>query len=108
MHAAVKILLGFVFIAVGLGFFVDSIYPIVGTAAWIPGDWLTNFVVMLTGVIPAFLIVLGLFIVWLEIDEIKAEKELRAEEEKEKKSMSEQVSKPQISSAKKPAAKKKK
>jgi len=35
--------------------------------------------------IPPFLILIGLFIVWLEIDEIKAERELRKEEEKERK-----------------------
>ena len=84
MHAAIKILLGLVFIAVGLGLFVDSIYPIVGTNSWIPGDWLTNFLVVITGVIPALLIMLGLFVVWLEIDEMKAEREIRAEEKKSK------------------------
>jgi len=81
MHAAVKILIGFVLIAVGLGLFIDEISPIVGLGV----NWLTNFVIVLTGVIPPFLILLGLFIVWLEIDEIKAERELREEEEKLKK-----------------------
>ena len=45
--------------------------------------WLRNFIVTLTGVIPPFLILIGLFVVWLELDEIKAEKELKAEEKKE-------------------------
>ncbi len=85
MNAALKILLGLILIAIGLGFFVDSITPIVGTSNWFPGDWLTNFLVVLTGFIPPFLIIIGLFVVWLEIDEIKAEREIRAEEEKEKK-----------------------
>jgi hypothetical protein len=84
MNAALKILLGLILIAIGLGFFVDSIMPIVGTSDWFPGDWLTNFLVVLTGFIPPFLIIIGLFVVWLEIDEIKAEREIRAEEEKEK------------------------
>ena len=84
MNAALKILLGLILIAIGLGFFVDSIAPIVGTSNWFPGDWLTNFLVVLTGFIPPFLIIIGLFVVWLEIDEIKAEREIRAEEEKEK------------------------
>jgi hypothetical protein len=85
MHAAVKVLLGLVLILIGLGLFVDSVYPIVGTDSWIPNDWLYNFLIVLTGFIPPFLIIIGLFVVWLEIDEIKAEREIRAEEEKEKK-----------------------
>jgi len=85
MHAALKVLIGLILIAIGLGLFVDEISPILGTNAWIPGGWLTNFIIVVTGVIPAFLILVGLFVVWLEIDEIKAERELRAEEEKEKK-----------------------
>ena len=93
MNAAVKILLGLILIAIGLGFFVDSITPIVGTSNWFPGDWLTNFLVVLTGFIPPFLIIIGLFVVWLEIDEIKAEREIRAEEEKEKKEKSKKAKK---------------
>ncbi len=85
MHAIVKVLLGLILIGIGLGFFVDSVTPIFGTSGYIPGDWLTNFLVVFTGFIPAFLILIGLFVVWLEIDEIKAERELRAEEEKERK-----------------------
>lgn len=93
MNAAVKILLGLILIAIGLGFFVDSITPILGTSDWIPGDWLTNFLIVLTGFIPPFLIIIGLFVVWLEIDEVKAEREIRAEEEKEKKEKSKKAKK---------------
>jgi len=82
MHAIVKILLGLVFIAVGLGLFVDSVTPILGIAGTWGIDWLTNFIIVLTGTIPALLILLGLFIVWLEIDEVKAEREIKAEEKK--------------------------
>jgi len=85
MHTIVKILIGLILIATGLGLFVDEISPIFNTNALIPGGWLTNFIIVTTGVIPALFILIGLFVVWLEIDEIKAERELRAEEEKEKK-----------------------
>ena len=87
MNAAIKILLGLVFIGIGLGLFVDSpgVMPFLGTSDLIPGDWFSNFLVMLTGIIPPFLIIIGLFVVWLEFDEIKAEKEMRAEEKKAKK-----------------------
>ena len=93
MNAALKILLGLILIAIGLGLFVDSITPIMGTSNWFPGDWLTNFLIVLTGFIPPFLIIIGLFVVWLEIDEIKAEREIRAEEEKEKEEKSKKAKK---------------
>lgn len=81
MHPALKVLLGFVFIAVGLGLFVDSIMPNPITGV----QWVTNFVILLTGFIPPFLIIIGLFVVWLEIDELKVQKEIEEEEKKEKK-----------------------
>ena len=85
MHAAIKVLLGLVLIGIGLGLFVDSVYPTLDLPVISNIDWLGNFVILLTGFIPAFFIIIGLFVVWLEIDEVKAEKEIRAEEEKEKK-----------------------
>jgi hypothetical protein len=84
MHAAIKILLGLVFILIGLGLFVDSVYPISGTEGTFGIDWLNNFIVVVTGVIPIFLILLGLFVVWLEADELKSSKDF--EEPKEEKS----------------------
>ena len=81
MHSALKILLGLFFIALGLGLFVDSIMPNPITGV----QWVTNFIIVLTGIIPAFLIIIGLFVVWLEIDELKVQKEIEEEEKKEKK-----------------------
>jgi len=85
MHAGAKVVVGLIVLAIGLFLFVDSVFPIVGSNAWIPGDWLTNFLIVLTGVIPIFLILVGLFVVWLEVDELKAQKELSKEEKKEEK-----------------------
>ena len=81
MHPALKILLGFIFIAIGLGLFVDSIMPNPVTGV----QWVTNFIILLTGFIPPFLILIGLFVVWLEIDELKVQREIEEEEKKEKK-----------------------
>ncbi|MCD6495788.1 MAG: hypothetical protein J7K54_00805 [Candidatus Aenigmarchaeota archaeon] len=80
MHAAVKILIGLFIIAVGFGLFVDSVYGNKWTGISI--SWWHNFVVVVTGVIPALLILAGLFVVWLEADELKASKEFSLEEEK--------------------------
>lgn len=44
-----------------------------------------DFLVVLNGAIPPFIFLIGVFIVWLEIDELKLERELKKEEEKEKK-----------------------
>ena len=79
MGAAVKIIIGLVMIVVGLGFFVDSVIPLSGTTGTFGIDWLANFFVVLTGVIPIFLILIGLFIVWLESDEMKSKKEIKKE-----------------------------
>ena len=78
MHAAIKILIGLLIIVIGFGLFVDS--PTIGMWNSITGiNWWNNFVIVVTGVIPALLILLGLFIVWLEADEIKAEKAIESE-----------------------------
>lgn len=44
------------------------------------------FLTVLEGSVPPFLALIGLFIVWLELDEWRIEKELKREEEKEEKS----------------------
>ena len=95
MHAAVKVVIGIIILLIGLGLFVDSAYS--NSLTGIEIHWLENFVIVLTGVIPIFLILIGLFVIWLEVDELKAEKEFKIEAEKEK------PAKP----AKKPAKKKK-
>ena len=97
MNAAIKLLVGLIFLLIGLGLLVDSVIPILGIAGTLGINWFNNFIMVLTGIIPPFLIMLGLFVIWLELDEMKAEKELKKEEEKGKKA-----------EEKKPAARKKK
>ncbi len=82
MHAAAKVIIGIIVLLIGLGLFVDSAYDNALTGVEI--HWLDNFVIVLTGVIPIFLILVGLFVIWLEVDELKAEKEFKLEEEKTK------------------------
>ena len=77
MGAGAKIVGGLILIIIGLGLFLDSIMPIVGTGI----EWVTNFIIVLTGVIPILLIIIGLFIVWLEIDELKVQREIKIEEQ---------------------------
>jgi hypothetical protein len=80
MGAAAKILLGLIIIAIGFSLFLDS--PSLGIWGSMTGiNWWNNFIIVLTGVIPALLILVGIFIVWLEADELSAEKEMGAERE---------------------------
>ncbi len=85
MHAAAKIIIGLILVLIGLALFVDSVVPITGTTGTFGIDWLGNFIIVLTGVIPIMLILVGLLVVWLEADELKMEKEFSEEEEKPKK-----------------------
>jgi protein-S-isoprenylcysteine O-methyltransferase Ste14 len=84
MHAAVKIIIGLILVLIGLGLLVDSVYPLMGTRGTFGIDWLGNFIIVLTGTIPVFLILIGLFVVWLEADELKTAKEFEEPEEKKK------------------------
>jgi len=76
MGAGTKVVGGLILILIGLGLFIDSVTPIVGTGI----EWVSNFIIVLTGVIPILLILVGLFVVWLEIDEIKVRRDLEKEE----------------------------
>ena len=80
MHAAAKILIGLIILAIGFGLFADS--PSLGMWQSLTGvNWWNNFIITLTGVIPALLILIGVFVVWLEADELSAEKEMSEEDE---------------------------
>lgn len=89
MHPAGKIIIGLILILIGLALFVDSVIPLSGGLGLTIGgyviNWFDNFIIVLTGVIPIFLILVGLFVVWLEADELKAQSELSKETKKEEK-----------------------
>ncbi len=79
MHPAGKIIIGLIFLVIGLGLFANGIIPGLNIT-WLGTYWLNTFIAVLQGVIPILLILLGLFVVWLEVDELKAQKELTKEE----------------------------
>lgn len=82
MHPAAKIIIGLIVIIIGLGLLVDSVIPITGGLGTWGINWFDNFITVLTGVIPIFLIILGLFVVWLEADELKTRKEITTQAKK--------------------------
>jgi len=86
MHPAVKMLIGIIFLIVPLGlyayeFMYGEQFSILGINIYL----LKSLWIVLQGIIPPFFIVIGIFIIWLELDEWKIEKELKSEEKKEKK-----------------------
>jgi len=88
MHPAIKMLIGIIFLIVPLGLYAyEFMY---GEHFLIPGTNINVYLLkslwtVLQGIIPPFFIVIGIFIIWLELDEWKIEKELKTEEKKEKK-----------------------
>ena len=85
MHTAAKIIIGLILILIGLGLFVDSEIPLTGENPVFPIQWLDNFIILVTGFIPILFIIVGLFVVWLEADELKTGKDFGEFEEKEAK-----------------------
>jgi len=78
MNAAVGIILGLVLIVVALAlFFVPQLQPF--GVAWF---WVSSLVTVVTGVIPVFLLLIGIFVVWLQADELKSKKEFEEVEPK--------------------------
>jgi hypothetical protein len=49
------------------------------------GTNLADFVTVVNGALPPFVFLLGIFIVWLELDELRIERELAAEERRARK-----------------------
>ena len=84
MHPIAKMLIGIILMAAAAYWvWKTPIYP----ASYLgvqQGTNLYDFIVVLNGAIPPLVFLIGLFIVWLEYDEWKIERELRAEEEKAK------------------------
>ena len=78
MHAAIKVLIGLIMIVLGLGIFADEIAPVI---PYYQSQAISSFFLVFEGLIPIFLILVGLFVVWLEVDELKAQRELSVESE---------------------------
>jgi len=78
MHPIIKILLGAILLFGGVWWILQ------GSDQVINRHGIEDLKTVLNGVIPPFVILLGLFIVWLELDELKIEKELKQEERRSK------------------------
>lgn len=84
MHPILKILIGLLLIVGGAywvfyGIGSSVLASFLGVT---PNTPLVDFLVLVSGGVPPFLALIGLFVVWLEWDEWKIEKELMKEERK--------------------------
>jgi hypothetical protein len=76
MHAAAKVLIGIVLV-------VASAWWILQGANQYLGNWtssrrgVADLITVLDGILPVLIFFLGIFIVWLEVDEMKVEKEIK-------------------------------
>ena len=72
MHPITKML-------IGIALIVGSVYyTFIGFPPYLEPAW-SDFLVVLNGAIPPFVFLLGIFVVWLELDELRIERELRTE-----------------------------
>jgi len=76
MHPIAKILFGLILL-VGSAWWIWQ-----GSLQYINRSGLGDLMTVLNGLIPPLVFIVGLFIIWLEWDEIKVEKELVREEKK--------------------------
>ena len=79
MHPIVKILLAIILIAGSIWWLLQ------GSEQYINRNGLSDLKTVLNGAVPPMVFLLGLFILWLEWDEWKIERELASEEKKARK-----------------------
>lgn len=72
MHPIGKILIGIILIV------ISAYYVATNPLNLTPTAW-NAFKTVIHGIIPPFVFLLGVFIVWLELDELRIEKELKTE-----------------------------
>ena len=79
MQALIKVLFGAVIMIAAIWWVLQ------GSSQLINRPGLLDLETLLNGGLPVGVFLIGLFIVWLEMDELRIEKELRTEEKKKKK-----------------------
>jgi len=86
MNPLVKVFLGVILLVTPLALYAyEFLYHTNFTIMGIELNLLGSLWVMIQGIVPLGLMLVGLFIVWLELDEWRIEKELKSEEKKKSK-----------------------
>jgi len=74
MHAAIKLILGIILVLIGLWLLVPAtpMFAAIKPASWSILNWWDEFKIVLKGIIPPIVIILGVLIVWIESEELKS------------------------------------
>jgi len=83
MNTMAKMLLGILLIVIPLSMYLYEVYNDNLVVMGIEFNFWGSLWTVIQGTIPPMLVLLGLFIVWLELDEWKLNKELESEDEEE-------------------------
>ena len=73
MHPIVNMIIGAVMLIAAIAYVNTDQY----------GAW-SDFLTVVNGVVPAFVALIGVFIIWLELDELKVQRELKSEKPRKK------------------------
>lgn len=79
MHPVVKLIIGAILMIAAVWWVLQGSLNLIGRSG------LTDLIALLNAGIPIGVFFVGLFVVWLELDEIRIEREIKAEEKKAKK-----------------------
>jgi len=74
MNTIIKILFGALLLVGSVTYIYTNVY----------GAW-SDFLTVVNGMVPPFVGLIGLFIIWLELDELKVKREVQASSKKAKK-----------------------
>ncbi len=66
-----KLIIGLVFIALGLAALGGDALRTYGISVPLSSLWLPALIIVVAGTLPAFLILVGIFVVWIELEELK-------------------------------------
>ena len=76
MNATVKVIIGAILMVGSIWWIFTGSIQVIGRSGW------EDLKTLLNGAIPVLVFVVGICIVWLEMDELRIEKELKTEERK--------------------------
>jgi uncharacterized membrane protein YwzB len=84
MGAIVKLIIGAILMIAAIWWIIQGSERLIGRFSF-ENKGISDLVTLLDGGIPIGIFLIGLFIVWLELDEIKIDREIKSEDKKEKK-----------------------
>jgi len=77
MNAAVKVLIGIVLVIASAWWVIQGSTKYSATIFGITHSGVQDLITVVNGAVPVLVFLLGIFIIWLEIDEMKIESELK-------------------------------